>query len=454
MVTCSSDEPHPSCAGPTEPCFHDVRCVTVGTDPLGGLGCNAGSNASCRFCGFGAYTAVPCPTKAPPLPPPGAPELESSPTFPPAQMEALSASPDDGSGVAIVILAVVVLLLLLACAAVWRLQRQRRHQARQASAVDGGRTRNGDGKTIAAAMESRPQPTAAEGNGQGESSGATSSAPPPSSSMGVIGLGRVGSERGGLKARPKPPTGFHSERPPAQERAELLQDVSRWQRTLPQVQQLLKTTWKQELDAPRALPAPSRDRLQAYRSRLGLSHHSLPPQTGKDGGGGGEARTTHGPPHAVAALHRALSEKGSHAFRKKKLQSLYLSARDRDGDRDGNPRGDLGGDAGGELSQPHALPPPPRAVLHAERTRSTNGGAYSSGVVAPEDKTEAEWALGPRRASVESPGKLCSSRSSTGRTSIGASDGGDGGEERKYGGQRSLARSRLGSSTTKTSFRV
>ena len=44
-----------------EPCYFDGRC-TMGGDPFGGLGCNAGGHASCRFCGFGNYLQIPCPT--------------------------------------------------------------------------------------------------------------------------------------------------------------------------------------------------------------------------------------------------------------------------------------------------------------------------------------------------------------------------------------------------------
>ena len=44
-----------------EPCYFDARC-NKGGDPYGGLGCNAGGHATCRFCGFGNYLQIPCPT--------------------------------------------------------------------------------------------------------------------------------------------------------------------------------------------------------------------------------------------------------------------------------------------------------------------------------------------------------------------------------------------------------
>ena len=54
------------CSGSlTELCYRDDRCVE-GSDPHGGLGCNAGGNRKCRFCGFAPPGAVdwsypPCP---------------------------------------------------------------------------------------------------------------------------------------------------------------------------------------------------------------------------------------------------------------------------------------------------------------------------------------------------------------------------------------------------------
>jgi serine/threonine protein kinase len=49
----------PTCAGPTELCFFDPRCINAGIDPHGGLGCNAGGKAQyCRFCGYDG--SIPC----------------------------------------------------------------------------------------------------------------------------------------------------------------------------------------------------------------------------------------------------------------------------------------------------------------------------------------------------------------------------------------------------------
>lgn len=48
---------------PAETCFHDERCAACDTDPHGCLGCNAGSASQlCRFCGFGQYAEIPCPS--------------------------------------------------------------------------------------------------------------------------------------------------------------------------------------------------------------------------------------------------------------------------------------------------------------------------------------------------------------------------------------------------------
>ena len=45
-----------------ETCFMDPECLDTSTDPLEGLGCNAGGRgAHCRFCGFGEYSAIACP---------------------------------------------------------------------------------------------------------------------------------------------------------------------------------------------------------------------------------------------------------------------------------------------------------------------------------------------------------------------------------------------------------
>ena len=45
--------------GAGEDCYLDPHCLEPGSDPLGGLGCNAaGTGQACRFCGFGAF--APC----------------------------------------------------------------------------------------------------------------------------------------------------------------------------------------------------------------------------------------------------------------------------------------------------------------------------------------------------------------------------------------------------------
>ena len=49
-----------------ETCYYDERCSTLGNfeDPYGHLGCNAaGLHWNCRFCGFGGYNDIPCPTR-------------------------------------------------------------------------------------------------------------------------------------------------------------------------------------------------------------------------------------------------------------------------------------------------------------------------------------------------------------------------------------------------------
>ena len=40
---------------PLERCYYDPACAPGSDDPKGGLGCNAGGHAHCRFCGFGEY---------------------------------------------------------------------------------------------------------------------------------------------------------------------------------------------------------------------------------------------------------------------------------------------------------------------------------------------------------------------------------------------------------------
>jgi hypothetical protein len=44
----------------------DVRCLDPPSDPYGGLGCNAGGVATCRFCGFGPYVGIICKSQLPP----------------------------------------------------------------------------------------------------------------------------------------------------------------------------------------------------------------------------------------------------------------------------------------------------------------------------------------------------------------------------------------------------
>lgn len=50
---------------PNELCYYDARCSELSNseDPHGHLGCNAGGlHWNCRFCGFGQYGAIPCPS--------------------------------------------------------------------------------------------------------------------------------------------------------------------------------------------------------------------------------------------------------------------------------------------------------------------------------------------------------------------------------------------------------
>jgi len=52
------------CAGPGENCYFDALCNDIGNDPYSGRGCNAGGTGqTCRFCGFGLFTDIPCPPK-------------------------------------------------------------------------------------------------------------------------------------------------------------------------------------------------------------------------------------------------------------------------------------------------------------------------------------------------------------------------------------------------------
>ena len=55
----------PACAGPSEPCYYDPACA-LGTVSLG---CNAGGvHPNCRFCGFGGFEGIPCPSDTTHLP--------------------------------------------------------------------------------------------------------------------------------------------------------------------------------------------------------------------------------------------------------------------------------------------------------------------------------------------------------------------------------------------------
>lgn len=62
-IPCKPDTATDVC-GSDGQCFLDVRCTAnASQDPYGGLGCNAGGVASdCRFCGFGDYSEISCPT--------------------------------------------------------------------------------------------------------------------------------------------------------------------------------------------------------------------------------------------------------------------------------------------------------------------------------------------------------------------------------------------------------
>ena len=51
-----------TCASKSEPCYFDARCARPWIDPYGGLGCHAGGHIGCRFCGFGGFKGIPCPT--------------------------------------------------------------------------------------------------------------------------------------------------------------------------------------------------------------------------------------------------------------------------------------------------------------------------------------------------------------------------------------------------------
>ena len=62
-AVCRPDNALPVCAGPHERCFYDARCLEPWEDAHGGLGCNAGGKGkACRFCGFGEFALVECPS--------------------------------------------------------------------------------------------------------------------------------------------------------------------------------------------------------------------------------------------------------------------------------------------------------------------------------------------------------------------------------------------------------
>lgn len=68
----------PTCAGPDEPCYYDPACSL---DTVS-LGCNAGGgHHSCRFCGFGGFESIPCP---------------SNPAHPPGEVFTTQCTPSDG----------------------------------------------------------------------------------------------------------------------------------------------------------------------------------------------------------------------------------------------------------------------------------------------------------------------------------------------------------------------
>ena len=55
-------EAHALCAGPSELCFFDARCLDPGSDVHSGLGCNAGGKGQpCRFCGNEPFPDCPDP---------------------------------------------------------------------------------------------------------------------------------------------------------------------------------------------------------------------------------------------------------------------------------------------------------------------------------------------------------------------------------------------------------
>ena len=64
QVTVPGSCPQACTGNPAEKCYHDADCL----DPLsdgyaGGLGCNAGGQGqNCRFCGFGTYSELSCPS--------------------------------------------------------------------------------------------------------------------------------------------------------------------------------------------------------------------------------------------------------------------------------------------------------------------------------------------------------------------------------------------------------
>ena len=53
------------CSATDELCFFDPRCSDPPTDAsYGHLGCNAGGvGTNCRYCGFGAYRGIECPSR-------------------------------------------------------------------------------------------------------------------------------------------------------------------------------------------------------------------------------------------------------------------------------------------------------------------------------------------------------------------------------------------------------
>lgn len=76
----------PTCAGPSEPCYYDPACAS---DTVS-LGCNAGGrHPYCRFCGFGAFESIQCPSN--PSHPSG--EVFTTPCAPAEGLEPFLAPP-------------------------------------------------------------------------------------------------------------------------------------------------------------------------------------------------------------------------------------------------------------------------------------------------------------------------------------------------------------------------